>query len=292
MKRIFTLCILLCTTIAGFAQADTTGKKETPPDDTIRIGGMVIVRKGGKDRKESDKEYKIRKRRTEKPSNISTNWWIFDVGFSNFNDKTNFSSAAAQAYAPGSDKTWFDLRDGKSRNVNVWIFMQKLNMVKHVVNLKYGLGLELNNYSYEKPIRYIKNTLPGIDPPRVEMAVFIPEIEEKKNKLAADYLTVPVMLNFNFTPHRKSGFGFSAGVSAGYMYSARNKFVTEGNTGDKDKQKTKVKDDFELERWKISYIAELSLGPVRFYGSYATKSMYERGLDMTPYNFGFRFSNW
>ena len=25
---------------------------------------------------------------------------------------------------------------------------------------------------------------------------------------------------------------------------------------------------------------------------YALKNMYERGLDMTPYNFGFRFSNW
>jgi len=47
-----------------------------------------------------------------------------------------------------------------------------------------------------------------------------------------------------------------------------------------------------LEKWKLSYIAELSLGPVRFYGSLAMKNMYERGLDMTPYNFGFRFSNW
>lgn len=291
MKRIFTLCILMCTMISGFAQTDTTGKTQAPPDDTIRVGGMVIIRKAGKERKESEKEYTIRKRRTSKASNISTNWWIFDVGFSNFSDKTNYSGAAAQAYAPGSDKTWFDLKDGKSRNVNVWIFMQKLNIVKHVVNLKYGLGLELNNYMYENSIRYIKTPVPGVNPPRVEMAVFIPELHEKKNKLAADYLTVPLMLNFNFTPDRKDGFGFSAGVSAGYLYSSRNKFVTEGD-GDKNKEKTKVKDDFELEKWKISYIAELSLGPVRFYGSYATQSMYERGLDMTPYNFGFRFSNW
>src|SRR5688572_19355617 len=108
MKRIFTLCILLCTMTAGFAQTDTTGKTTTP-DDTIRIGGMVIIRKGGKERKESDKEYKIRNRRTTRPSSLSTNWWIFDLGFSNFSDKTNYSNAAAQAYAPGSDKTWFDL---------------------------------------------------------------------------------------------------------------------------------------------------------------------------------------
>jgi hypothetical protein len=289
MKSIFTLCMLLCTLLPAFAQTDTTSTP-TPADDTIRIGGMVIIRKAGKDRNESDKEYRIRTRKTTKPSNLSTNWWIFDLGFSNFSDNTNYNSAAAQAYAPGSDKSWFELREGKSRNINIWFFMQRLNIVKHVVNLKYGLGIELNNYMFENSVRYIKDPAPGPDPARVTMAVFIPEIKEKKNKLAADYLTVPLMLNFNFTPNRKNGFGLSAGVSAGYLYSARNKFLTEGN-GDKE-EKTKVKDDFELERWKLAYVAELSLGPVRMYGSYATKSMYERGLDMTPYNFGFRFSNW
>jgi hypothetical protein len=107
-----------------------------------------------------------------------------------------------------------------------------------------------------------------------------------KNKFAADYLSVPMMLNFNFTPNRKKGFGLSAGVSVGYLYSARNKTITS------DEKKQKAKDDFDLEKWKLSYVAELSLGPVRFYGSYAFKNMYERGLDLTPYNFGFRFSNW
>lgn len=286
MKKIFTLCILACTVMTGFAQNDSTATE--PKSDTIRVGGMVILRKGGRDKNGADGEYRMRNRRTQKPSNLSTNWWIFDVGFSHFSDKTHYAGLAAQSYAPGSDQTWFDLQDGRSRNVNVWFFMQKLNLAKHVVNLKYGLGLELNNYFYERSIRYIKNPAPGINSARIEMATLASNEKEKKNKLAADYLTVPLMLNFNFTPNRHRGFGFSAGVSAGYLYSARNKFTVENG---KD-NKTKVKDDFELERWKLSYIAELSLGPVRFYGSYATQSMYERGLDMTPYTFGFRFSNW
>jgi hypothetical protein len=283
MKRIFTLCIALCSFAGSFAQTDSTATK-TPQDDTIRVGGMVIIRKAGKERKETDKEYKMRKRRGDKPSNLSTNWWIFDLGFSNYSDQTQYSSAAAQAYAPGSNKNWFDLKDGKSRNVNVWFFMQKLNIASHVLNLKYGLGLELNNYVFKQNIRYQKNSTAAIDPPRVILNS-VPENNDKKNKLAADYLTVPMMLNFNFTPNRERGFGISAGVSAGYLYSARNKYSVPG-------EKKKVKDDFELEKWKISYIAELSMGPVKFYGSYATKSMYERGLDITPYNFGFRFSNW
>jgi hypothetical protein len=32
--------------------------------------------------------------------------------------------------------------------------MQKLNVAKHILNLKYGLGLELNNYRYKQHIRY------------------------------------------------------------------------------------------------------------------------------------------
>jgi len=34
-----------------------------------------------------------------------------------------------------------------------------------------------------------------------------------KNKLAVDYATIPVLLNFNFTPHRRHEFGISAGAS-------------------------------------------------------------------------------
>lgn len=287
MKRILTLCIILCSVIKGSAQTDTTGK--APQSDTIRIGGMIIIRKPGSNDREikNDNVIKMRDRRRTNPSNLSTNWWILDLGFSNYKDETSYSGIAAQQYAPGSNKTWFTLKNGKSRNVNIWIFMQRLNMIKHVVNLKYGLGLELNNYHYKQPIRY-QATVPAIvNPPRVVMDV-TPSRSYDKNKLAADYVTVPMMLNFNFTPHRHDGFGLSAGVSAGYLYSARNKTITS------DEGKKKAKDDFELEKWKLSYVAELSLGPVRFYGSYAMEKnkMYERGLAITPYNFGFRFSNW
>ncbi len=285
MKRILTLCTALCLMTALNAQSDSTRNNNT--SDTIRIGGMIIIKKAGSNSREivHDREYRMRSRRINNPSNVSTNWWIFDLGFSNYKDNTNYGSLAAQAYAPGSNSSWFDLKDGKSRNVNVWFFMQRLNMIKHVVNLKYGLGLELNNYAYKQHIRYQENTLAVPNPPRVVLDA-TPGRTYKKDKLAADYLTVPMMINFNFTPHRHDGFGFSAGISAGYLYSARNKTITS------DEHKEKAKDDFELERWKLAYVAELSLGPVRFYGTYSMGKMYERGLDMTPYTFGFRFSNW
>jgi hypothetical protein len=281
MKRIFILYIALCASMVGSAQNDTA--KSTKPD-TIRIGGMVIVREpGGKDENDHDKKrwdrtLRISGRHKDKQSNLSTNWWIIDLGFSNYNDQTDYTSPEAQSFAPGSNEDWLDLRVGKSRSVNIWVVMQRLNLVEHVVNLKYGLGLELNNYHFDdKTIRFHKNPT-VIDRSHTGL---------KKNKLAADYLTVPLMLNFNFTPKRENNesFGFSAGISAGLLYSARQKIKYDGKID-------KLKGNFDLREWKLSYIAEITLGPVRLYGSYAFKSMFEKGLDITPYNVGFRFSNW
>ena len=147
MKRIFTLCIALCAVLTGFSQEDTTAQK-SPEGDTIRIGGMVIIRKPGNKREiVRDREYKMRNRRGDKPSNLSTNWWIVDLGFSNYTDESNYAAAVTDGFVtPGIDKDQLKLKAGKSRNVNLWFFMQKLNMAKHVVNLKYGLGYEMYNF--------------------------------------------------------------------------------------------------------------------------------------------------
>jgi hypothetical protein len=283
MKRLFTLCVGLCTLMTGFAQTDST--KSAP--DTIKVGSMVIIReKGSKPAEDNERQRRrglsiTNRRHSDKPSNVSTNWWIIDLGFSNVNDKTNPTSPAALAFAGGAyagNAEWAKLRGGRSRNVNIWVFMQRINLVSHVVNLKYGVGVELNNYFFDdEKVRFSKNpTIVTLDP----------TLKDSKNKFAADYLTAPAMLNFNFTPNKRhKTFGISAGVSAGYLYSARQKTKMGGKV-------SKTKSDFDLERWKISYVGELLLGPVKFYGSYALKNMWEKGLDQTPYTVGFRISTW
>lgn len=276
MKKTLLALIAWSLTMTSLAQSDSAKKEKA---DTIKIGGIVIIRKpGGKEDSTRNKNITISNRKKTTPTDLSTNWWIVDIGFANYSDKTAYTAAVTQAFAPGSNGDQFDLRTGKSVNVNIWFFMQRLNMVKHVLNLKYGLGLELNNYRFDnEQIRFQKNpTLIILDPALKDV---------KKNKLAADYITVPMMLNVNVTPGRKKGFGVSGGVSAGYLYSSRQKIKDNDN-------KTKLHDDFNLRKWKLSYIGEANLGPVKLYGSYAFKSMWEKGLDQTPYNFGVRLSNW
>ena len=274
MNRLFLLAAGLCLALSGWAQSDTT---KTHADDTLRVGNFLIIRNG---RPNWDTPEYIRIHRHHgdyKPSRVSTNWLIFDIGFANYNDKTNYSSAAAQKFAPGSTSNWFGLNTGKSVDVNIWLFMQRFSLIKNVVNFKYGLGIELNNYRYEENIRYL------INPTRVIMD----SINYHKDKLAADYVTIPLMLNFNFTPHRRRNpYGFSVGASVGYKYSSRQKFKSA------EFGKEKTFNNFDLEPWKISYIAELELGWLKLYGSYAAKSMFSNGLNQIPYTVGIRLGAW
>jgi hypothetical protein len=274
MNRVILLTAGLIFTLCCHAQTDTTGTNQKTSDDTLRVGNLLIIRQPS----DSFGTYRIKPRRNRsyKPSNISTEWFIVDLGFTNYTDNTNYGSPGAQQFAPGATKDWFKLNTGKSVDVNIWIVMQRLNLIKHVVNLKYGLGLELNNYRYEENIRYLTN------PTKVIMDT----INYSKNKLAEDFATIPVMLNFNFTPHRHHPFGLSAGASIGYRYSAREKF----KSSEHGKQKTY--NDFDLYPWKISYIGELELGWFNLYASVASRSIFSRGLDQTPYSFGIRIGNW
>jgi hypothetical protein len=273
--------------------AQEVPEKKEEGKDTIRIGGMIIVKKG---KKNGDASVKIgHDNGKKKKRNLSTNWWIVDLGFANYSDKTNYANAGSYLVNrpgyPALDKDNFKLRAGKSINVNIWVFMQRLNLVKHHVHLKYGLGVELNNYRF-KSTNSINYNEGGLVPYTVNTQtnapfIFRDSISFSKNKLAADYVTVPVMLNFvTNADERKNRFGLSVGVSAGYLYSQRNKQVSN------ERGKLKNRGDYDLERFKFSYIAEMTLGPVTLYGSYSPKSMYERSLDVKPFNVGFRLGYW
>lgn len=296
MKRLTLLLAtaFICLTVSAQDEAGKT-KQDTIPKqgkDTIRVGGMIIVKEGQQNGK--DKVVKVGPDKSKKkPKNITTNWGILDLGLSNYDDRTNYANTGSYLVNrpgyPALDEHDFKLRTEKSINVNIWFFIQKLNLVKHYVNLKYGLGLELNNYRYKSAISYKEG---GLVPYTVNTQtnapfIFRDSISFTKNKLAADYLTVPLMLNFASNPYSsKRGVSLSVGVSVGYLYSQRNKQKSE------ERGKWINKGEYDLEKFKFSYIAELGLGPVRLYGSFSPHSMYERSMDIRPYTVGFRFSNW
>jgi hypothetical protein len=263
-------------------------------EDTLKMGSLIIVGKGisegvnklgkaieGIDiKKIAETASDVLKKK--KPKKVSTNWFVYDIGFAGYNDNTNYATSAAQAFVkpagsvPAS-KGDFALKSSRVSNFNLWFFMQRVSIIKSVLNLKYGFGIESNNYFFKTGITYVDD---------INVYAMRGGLNElSKNKLVANYLTVPVMLNINTNPMKgKRGFQFSAGVSGGYLSSARQKQKGPGGTD-------KTKSNFNLEQFKLSYVAELGLGPVKLYGSVASNPMHQYGVEQVPYTLGLRFSN-
>ena len=296
MKQFAMTMVLGCIcALASQAQSTTDSTRVSEGGDTLRVGNIIIVRNRNRQRIQVGDgnrtyAYSSNWRRRKRSPNITTNWIIVDLGFSNFNDKTNYSApndylANRPGVAPmGSGD--FRLSAGKSMNVNIWFFMQKMNLVKHHVNLKYGLGIELNNYRFRSNTSFVeRNPFNPLAAP--QPVAFRDSISFTKNKLAADYLTVPFMLDFTANPgQRKKGISAAVGVSVGFLYSQRNKQQSN------ERGREKNRGDFDLEPFRLSYIGEVGLGPVKLYGSYAPNSIFRRGLNFQPYNIGIRLSNW
>ena len=291
MKKTVLGFIGILFAITSIAQTDSVRVQKK--NDTIRIGGMIILKKG--DTNDKRVTVTVGNRNYNKKANINTASFIIDLGFANWVDKTNYASAAAGNYlvskpgTPDLAENDFKLKTIKSVNVNIWFFMQRLNLIKHYVNLKYGLGLELNNYRFKSALSLSESGLNPYNPSQNINHAFIfrDTINFSKDKLAADYVTIPFMLNFRTNPnYSDKGLSFSAGVSVGYLYDSRNKQISH------ERGKLKNHGDFDLEKWKFSYIAELGLGPAHLYGSYSPNSIFEKGLNFMPYNVGIRLSNW
>lgn len=287
MKQNWILLVCMLSAISLRAQQENAEKKA----DTLQIGGFAIIRDGDKSNTAANGAGVTYNqiwvsRPAKKNKAVSTNWLILDIGFANYRDQTNYAFAQAGNYLrvmrpgdPAVNESTTTLNTGKSSNVNIWLFMQRASLHKNVLNLKYGLGLEMYNFRYDSRISFRNTPAP---------MAFNDSISFTKNKLYAGYITVPLMININTRPGSRRGLIMSAGMSAGYLLASRNKQIS----GERGKQK--YKGDLALEPWRLAAIGEIGLGPVRLYGSYSLNQLqksYTR-MEQYPYTIGIRFSSW
>ncbi|MGI9139269.1 MAG: hypothetical protein ACR2IM_09530, partial [Sediminibacterium sp.] len=151
----------------------------------------------------------------KKVKKVSTNWFSFDLGYTNYQDKSP-ELFYAQIYQSPNIVTPSNLKliNAKSSNFNLWIVQQKVNLYKNKFNIKYGVGFEMFNFRLEQPVSF-RNDNPN--------KMFLENLNFSKNKLFVKYLTVPFQFNFKSDPNSKKSFYMSMGMSAGYLVDARNK---------------------------------------------------------------------
>ena len=294
MNRVILLIGLLSLSQLVFAQNNKDSIYFVK--DTLKVGGFIIIREPSintpqeKVLKEVDRwgNTVISYKRTSKKKNknISTYWFDLELGFANYRDMTNYPQARAGSYLttmrpgdPGVSEATTTLNTGRSSNVNFWIFMQRLNISKHVLNLKYGIGWEMYNFRYDSRISFRTSPQP---------MAFIDSIGFRKNKLFAQYLTIPLMININTRPSSNHGFIFSAGVSAGYLVASSNKQISS------ERRKQKYKGDLAMQPWRVAAIGEIGVGAFKIYGSYSLNQLqkdYTR-MEQFPYTIGIRYNKW
>jgi hypothetical protein len=290
MKKVFLSVCLIITWFFSKAQTEVESDKKnlrmSIGSDGVNIskGNKNIVGKGKN--KNKSKTGKI-------------NHTIgFDLGFVNF---LNPQTAAFPAtVSPQSNGTLnnviggsgtaksLELNNFKSMNVGLYPLLYSLHLDRKAsVNLIMGLGFNWHNLRYTNDVRFNRQDNALIDSlyPGSEVTVnyYANGDEVSKSKMAASYLTVPLMLQVK----PKVGANrlvIGGGVSAGYLVKGWYKMKESGGGKERTNQ------TFAFNPWQLNVVGEFGIDDkIRFYGSYGLTELYKKPMDQKTFTVGVRF---
>lgn len=227
-------------------------KKTAEGKDTVtsRVESVEIVTKEGEEPKEN---FEV----VEGSDFIETNWNNFHLGLNNLLNKDGKLEPET-----GYDK--MTISPANSINFQWNIVTQSMDLYKGKVRLVYGIGLDYNNYRFKNDISLNADS----------MVLFITEdgINYDKNKLVTQHINVPVMLNFKLSPKNVDEEVYiSAGANFGYLIRAHQKQVWDDN----GKKKNKIRDDYNLEQFRVGYEVQFGYKNIILFGKYFPKSIFK-----------------
>jgi len=194
---------------------------------------------------------------------------MFDIGFSSYlNDNSiNLSSELDQ----------FELLYGGSINLNFHLIRHRVPIIKSHASIEYGLSFSWMNYKFANDFRIVPDQL-----------TFTTESDGtvySKNKLKTTFVEVPIL--FTLTPGKRKSFYLSGGVYGGILLNSKQKLKAE------DGDKAKIKDDFNLNKFRYGFVGRIGLGPLAFYAQYSLTDLFKEGQgpDLQPINIGVTLLN-
>lgn len=275
MKLVYCLLAALTFNTAATAQED---KKEQKSNEAIILNPDGI-------------RYENDLKGTKKEKNFDVTFAAVDLGINTLQDNTNYSTAiaAAQMQVPATQRNanLFDLRTGKSINVNIWPVLGKARLLKtksQKIYVSTGVGLQIYNFRYQNGIDYVPNgpTLQGIG----SSPITYDSTNFKKNKLVVSYLSVPLNMTFKTKMANKLWLVYGVGITGGFRVNSYTKQVSD------IRGKQRENGNFNLNQFNSTITAEFGLDNYfRLYASYQLTNMYNNisGLDQHPFCIGLRF---
>jgi hypothetical protein len=256
--------------ISNFSAIAQTGIAPKPSNSKDKIS--IKISTNGVEMSKGDKDILGDAQKTKKGKR-NTSSLALDFGFCNFTKDVNYIEAQ------GINIT--NLKTAKSLNFNITQFYG-LSLYKKNIYVITGLGMNINNY------RYISNL--QFAPPGIGIFIFndyepkavATTVNMKKNKIATNYLTVPLMLQFKLGEGKKK-FVLGGGMSAGYLIKGWQKVVYSGS---RDKENI----SYVFNPFALNAIGEIGIdNRIRFYGSYSLTPIHKMPIQQNAFTFGLRF---
>jgi hypothetical protein len=165
-----------------------------------------------------------------------------------------FTSDGKRAFA---DRPDLELNTTRCSMLGFTPFGKEAEIIKDRLRLAAGLGFQFESYAFDKNVRLTDEPyLQGIEDTVRDY---------RKNTLNANYVTLPVVLQFNTKRNLEKPFHIAVGAIAGYRLGSNMtyKWSEEGR-----RQRERLRSDYALEPYRLSAIAQIGIGNAMIWAQY------------------------
>jgi len=252
---------------------DTVSVKVGPNKVVVITDDTVKVKLGNNEVVVND-EGDVKVKRDKKKNKFNGHWTGLELGLNGYlTPDMDFNYPSAYS---GLEQNYV-----KSTNVNINLFEQNINLLHNKLGLVTGLGFTWNNYRFDA-------TDTRLEKDNGQLVVYseqTPDVSYTKSKLVVNYLTVPLMLEYQTNPRSKvNSFHLGAGVVGGLRIGSHTKYMYDNGT----KQKDKTPGDFYLNPFKMDGIVKIGWGVINLYGTYSFSTLFcsGKGPELYPFSIG------
>jgi len=271
----FTLIFSFFSVVSLAQDGEPTDSTKNEP--TYGFGDGEQGGQDGEDGEDGDVviEFSIGDEERDTSKNLLTRWFTLGLG-------VNALAADGDFDLPDDNGFYndFDIRIGKSTNVDLGIVQQKLNLIDHHLYLHSGIGLDVTKYMFDSNF--------VIDPDSDDWSTMAFDADTKKNRLTATYIHVPLMLNFETSNKHYQSFRLNVGGFGGLRLGSNQKIKFEDKDDNflDDNKKYKEKDNFNLSTINYGFKTEVGYGPINLYGKYHVNDLVDGESELNNLSIG------
>lgn len=168
------------------------------------------------------------------------------------------------------------LNYAKSYAFTINAYQKNIHIYRNNVNLGTGIGLSWYHYNFKESY--------SLQPDVPYATAIFDSLKYSKNRLNMCYVNVPLFLEFNTNNNDAShSFHIGGGMEFGYnvfQNKLKQKYEIDGHD-----YKRKIKNDFNVNPFRMDAIARIGYGDFTIFGAYSLTSLFEKNKGPVVYPF-------